>query len=193
MRNQSLSIAGTAVLGALVIIFDLALWSLRIKIPFPLFPRLRFDISGIPVILSLFLYGPLSGAATSIVLFLIVSFRDPFSAFMKALAEMSTVAGMIPFYGRRSRASAVLSVASGVTLRVGVMVVANTVLLPAFSILSWDAAVSLAPFMAGFNVVAGIISSVGAYAIYQALLKRFRTSPKDMASLVIRANSTNSH
>ncbi|MGQ9543394.1 MAG: hypothetical protein ACUVTM_04830 [Candidatus Bathyarchaeia archaeon] len=174
--RRSVSVTGTAVLGALVIIFDLALWSLRVKIPFPFFPRLRLDISGIPIVLSLLIYGPTSGFATSVILFLSISFRDPLSAFMRALAELSTVTGMIPFYSKRSKSGILMSIIGGITLRVIVMSASNMIFLPLFSILTWGAAATMLPFIAGFNVMAGAISCIGGYMLYGTLLRRLKTS-----------------
>jgi len=185
--RRSLSVTGTAVLGALVIIFDLTLWSLRIKIPFPFFPRLRLDISGIPIVLSLLLYGPFSGFATSTILFLSISFRDPLSGFMRALAELSTVAGMIPFYTRKSKYGMLMSIVGGVTLRVIVMSLCNMVFLPLLSILSWDAAAALLPFIAGFNVMAGLISCAGGYLLYGALIRRLRPPPRGFEAEILQS------
>ncbi|MBS7651246.1 MAG: hypothetical protein QXN62_07230 [Candidatus Bathyarchaeia archaeon] len=186
--RRSISISGTAVLGALVIVFDLTLWSLRVKIPFPFFPRLRLDISGIPIVLSLLLYGPFSGFATSTILFLSIAFRDPLSGFMRAIAELSTVAGMIPFYTRKSRFGMLMSIVGGVTLRVIVMSLCNMVFLPLLSILTWDAAAALLPFIAGFNVMAGLISCVGGYTLYGALLRRLKPPPREYEAEILQGH-----
>lgn len=62
-------ITGTAMLGALAIALDLTFWYAKIKIPFTIFPRLKFDFDGVPIILSLYLYGPYSSFVTSCIFF----------------------------------------------------------------------------------------------------------------------------
>jgi len=52
MKWNTTTLAGTATLSALVVILDYALKYSNLKIPFPLLPYLRFDFTGIPVIIS---------------------------------------------------------------------------------------------------------------------------------------------
>ncbi|MEM3608316.1 MAG: hypothetical protein QW238_05585 [Candidatus Bathyarchaeia archaeon] len=171
-RYGALWVAGTATLGALAAVFDLAFWVLRVKIPFPIFPRLKFDLDGIPVILALLIYGPSSSIAVSVILFLVISFRDPLSGFMKGLAEASTALGMALLYKRGSRGAVVLSIFSGVALRVSVMSLGNLLILPAASILSMEAVSGILPFIAGFNAAAGAISALGGWLIHAELNRR---------------------
>ncbi|MEM2904566.1 MAG: hypothetical protein QW057_06535 [Candidatus Bathyarchaeia archaeon] len=165
-------IAGSAVLGAMVIVLDHAFKWGGVKIPFPLFPRLRFDLDGIPVVVALLLYGAHSGLMTSAVVFLSISYRDPFSAFMRSLAEFATVLGMVPFYTASNRYVKAASMAAGILSRVAVMTVGNYYLLPIFTPTSVEAVVAMLPFIAAFNVVAGALSVFGGYLIYQALIRR---------------------
>jgi hypothetical protein len=66
-KNRTVELTGTAILAALVIIFDYSLKYSGLKIPFPWYPNLKFDFTGIPIALSLFLYGFSSSIFTSFV------------------------------------------------------------------------------------------------------------------------------
>ncbi|MBS7655045.1 hypothetical protein KEJ50_00855 [Candidatus Bathyarchaeota archaeon] len=171
-------IAGTSVLSALTIIFDLTFWFLKIKIPFPIFPTLKFDLDGIPIILAWLIYGPYSALVTSIIVFLTISFRSVVSAFMKALAEFTTAIGLIIIY-REEKASKSKKLAAnllGVTIRCIVMAIANLIVLPIFYKKPFEAAVALLPFIILFNAVAGAISLTGGFLVYAMLLKRLPES-----------------
>lgn len=165
-------IAGTAILGALVIVLDLTFWFAKIKIPFPIFPRLKFDFDGVPIILSLYLYGPYSSFATSCIVFLIISFRDPISAFMKALAEFSTALGIMPFYKKGRKIFQLIGIISGIALRTIIMAISNVLVLPYFKILPLEAVLSILPFICAFNIVAGAISAILGYVLYESLKRR---------------------
>jgi riboflavin transporter FmnP len=166
-------ITGTAILSALVVVFDYALKFAGIKIPFPIFPVLKFDLDGIPVVLSLLLYGPYSAATTCLVALVAILARsgDALSASMKALAEFATVLGMIPFYRVNSHRLRALAVIPGIAVRVIVMALAT---LAAWPVLfkSLNAVVAFLPFSALFNAVAAVISIAGGFLVYEALSKR---------------------
>ena len=96
MKINTRVLAGTAVLGALVVVFDYAMKYSALKIRFPWLPFLKFDFTGIPIVLSLILFGLMSSVTTSMVAFLAIlaSSGDVIGASMKGLAEFSTVLGM---------------------------------------------------------------------------------------------------
>lgn len=168
-------IAGTAVLAALVLVLDFTFKVGNIKLPFPIYPKMKFDLDGVPTVVALLLYGPYSGMVTSVITFLTISYRDVFSASMKALAEFSTIVGMIPFYRKTSKSLKALAIGFGITLRTVVMSAANLTLLPVFStpyFPTTEAVIAILPFIAGFNVAAGAISMLGGYFVYEALVKR---------------------
>ena len=166
-------VTGTAILSALVVVFDYALKFAGIKIPFPIFPILKFDLDGIPIVLSLLLYGPYSAVTTCFVALIAILARsgDALSASMKALAEFATVLGMIPFYKINSNRLRGLAVIPGMATRVVVMIVAT---LAAWPLLfkSLNAVVAFLPFSALFNAVAAVISIAGGFLVYEALSKR---------------------
>jgi len=169
-------ITGTAILSALVVVFDYTLKFAGIKIPFPLFPVLKFDLDGIPIVLSLLLYGPYSALVTCFVAFVAILARSGavVSASMKAIAEFGTVLGMVPFYRIHSSRFKGLAIVSGISARVLVMVFANLAAWP-LVFQSVEAAIAFIPFLAVFNAIAGAISMSGGYLIHKALAKRAPT------------------
>ncbi len=164
---------GTAIMGALVIVFDYALKFSGVKIPFPMLPTLKFDLDGIPIVLALFLFGPYSALTTCFVAFVAILARSgaALNASMKALAEFGTVLGLIPFYKINSRGFRLFGVASGTLSRIVVMVVATYAAWPLI-FQSEQAALAFVPFLAVFNAVAAVISISGGYLVYRALAKR---------------------
>lgn len=177
-KRKSFFIAGTALLGAMVAVLD---WTFKIaglKIPFPLLPFLKFDVLGIPMLLSYFLFGFSSGFITSMVAWLSIASRDPFSGFMKFLAEFSTIIGVY-FVLRTRRPSSYwwkgIAIISGILVRVVVMAVANILLLPIFMpavYKTYTAVIVLVPLMSIFNAVQGVLSVFGGFLFYEAVMLR---------------------
>jgi riboflavin transporter FmnP len=175
IRRKSVFVAGTALLGAAVAVLDLGV---RLKIPFPFLPYLKFDVLGIPMLLSSFLFGFFSGSITSLVAWLSISTRDWFSGFMKFAAEFSTVIGVYAVLRARSPSNAwwkSLAMISGMSVRVIVMAVANIVLLPVFMpaiYKTYDAVIVLIPLISLFNAIQGAVSVFGGFLIYEAVVLR---------------------
>lgn len=181
VRRKSVFIAGTALLGATVVVLDITFKMAGLKIPFPLFTDLKFDALGIPMLLAYFLFGFLSGAVTSGIAFLSITLRSgqPFPAFMKFLAEFVTIAGVyLVLRARKSVAFEkrwkVLSMVSGITLRIAVMNVANVLLLPVFTpyYRTSAAVVAIVLFISLFNAIQGIVSVFGGFLLYEAVVLR---------------------
>lgn len=174
-RTRATFISITATMGALVVVFDYGLKFSGLKIPFPWLPFLKFDFSGIPIVMALLLCGLTSGATTCAVAFLGILARsgDVIGAAMKAVAEFSTILGVAPFYVRRlSRKGRFLAAGTGIALRMLIMGVANLLVLPAFYGFPFEAAVGLLVPQAVFNMIQGGISVVGGWTLYQAVVWR---------------------
>ena len=173
LHTKTTKLAGTAVLGALVVVFDYTLKFSGLKIPFPLFPVLKFDFTGIPIVLSYLLFGLSSGATTSSIAFLAILLRsgDVIGPLMKAIAELSTIAGMALFTRRTNRIGKAMSIALGLVLRVAVMSIVNLIVLPIFyaQYYTFSAAVLLLPLIGVFNTIQGSISIFGGLLIHKAI------------------------
>jgi riboflavin transporter FmnP len=177
-------IAQTAILGALVVVFDYAMKFSGFKIVFPWLPYLKFDFTGIPIVLSFFLSGLTSGAATSIVAMLAILVRsgDVVSAFMKALAEFSTVLGMLiglTMFKNCLRLAKPASFFTGCTVRVVVMALANLIVLPLYYQMTFEAVLLTTPLTAVFNLIHGLLSMSGGYLIYEAIKLRIPSLIKE--------------
>lgn len=181
IRRKSVFIAGTALLGALVVVLDVTFKMAGLKIPFPLFTDLKFDALGIPMMLAYFLFGFLSGTVTSMIAFLSITLRSGrvFEAFMKFLAEFVTILGVYvvlrskkPFAVERKWK--IISMVSGIIARVVVMDVANVLLLPIFTpyYASYQAVIAIVHFISFFNVIQGAITVFGGFLFYEAVVLR---------------------
>jgi riboflavin transporter FmnP len=167
-------IAGTAILAALVVIFDYILRFSGLKIPFPWLPMLRFDFTGVPIALSLLLYGVSSGASTSLVAALAIIARsgDVVGGVMKAIAEFSTILGMAAGLRLPGRWGMVLSLLAGVALRIAILTIANLIILPTYYGMPYTVAVSLLPMIGIFNAIQGVLTILFAYLLYGAYVRR---------------------
>jgi riboflavin transporter FmnP len=178
-RNRTAKLTGTSILGALVIVFDYTLKYSGLKIPFPWYPDLKFDFTGVPIVLSLLMYGPDSALVTSLVAGLGIFARsgNPLSAAIKAVAELSSVAGL--YVGLRATATRVLdgrwivvSSCVSVAARVAVMTLTNLYVLPNFYGVPVEATVGLLPLIAAFNVVQGAVTAGLGVFLYKAVRRR---------------------
>ena len=181
IRRKSIFIAGTALLGAVVVVLDVVFKTANLKIPFPLFPDLKFDALGIPMLLAYLLFGFLSGVITSGIAFLSITLRSgqAFPAFMKFLAEFVTIAGVYAVLRTRKPSAfekkwKILAMISGILLRVAVMDVANVLLLPIFTVYykTSEAVILIVPFISLFNAVQGAVSVFGGFLLYEAVILR---------------------
>jgi len=176
MKMRTATLAKIAVLGALVVVFDYSLKFSGLKIPFPWLPFLKFDFTGIPIVLSTLIINLSAGTITSIVAFLAILVRsgDAIGASMKGLAELSTVLGMslglMCLRGRRL--TTFVSFALGCMSRAVAMVLANLLILPVAYGIPINAAIALTPLVAIFNVIQGLLSMFGGHLVFEALRHR---------------------
>jgi len=178
--NPTARLTGTAILAALVLVFDYTLKYSGLKIPFPWLPDLKFDFTGVPIALSLLMYGLPSATTTSLVAGLGIFARSGnlISALMKTGAELSTVVGFwLGLYfagvsGVEGYKSRVAAYCGGLLCRVIAMSVANIIVLPNFWGVPLEVAYGLMPLIAGFNFAQGLISlGLGSY-LFDAVEKR---------------------
>jgi riboflavin transporter FmnP len=182
--GRTARLTGTAILAAMVIVFDYALKYSGLKIPFPWMPFLKFDFTGIPIVVSLLLYGWSSSAITSLVgaMGIVARSGELIGGAMKGVAEFSTVAGMaIGLYiarrtGLGGYTAKVLSVVIGLALRIIVMSGWNLVVLPAYYGVSYNVAVGMLYLLGVFNTMQGGISTLLGYALYEAYTRRVPTA-----------------
>jgi riboflavin transporter FmnP len=171
LKTDTKTLAGTAILGTLVVVFDYSLKYSGLKIPFPWLPYLKFDFTGVPIVLSLLFFGLASGITTSAVALLAILARsgDVVGATMKALAEFSTILGMaigLRLLKRNTKSTKILSSALGLSLRSMVMLLANLIVFPAMAVMY---AMLLLVF---FNCIQGSISIIFGYFLYGVVAQK---------------------
>lgn len=179
MKINTRTLSGTAVLGALVVVFDYALKYSNLKIPFvPPLQFLHFDFTGIPIVLSLLLFDFASGATTSGVAFFAIFARSgkAVSASMKAIAELSTIFGIalgLRLFKRSTKLAKATSLVLGIMLRCLIMFFWNLIVQPLYYGTPFMAVLLLSPLIGVFNAIQGAISILGGYFIYEAIRRRF--------------------
>jgi riboflavin transporter FmnP len=180
IKRRSVFLAGTALLGAVVVVLDVTFKTAGLKIPFPLLTFLRFDVLGIPVVLAYLLFGLLSGVISSGIALLSITLRsgDVFSGFMKFLAESATIVGVFIVLKTRKPISnrwKALAMIAGILVRVATMDIANVLLLPIFMggfYNTCTAVLALIPLISVFNAIQGAVSIFGGFLLYEAVMRR---------------------
>ncbi|MFX0068836.1 MAG: hypothetical protein ACFFA1_06270 [Promethearchaeota archaeon] len=171
--NTSIVVAGTACLGALVVLSELFPIIGITDIPFPPYGRLTFDPTGIPIILALLLFGFVSGVATSLLAFLIISLRgNIIGGVMKGLAEGLTVIGFALSYKLTKKLW--VGPIGGIALRVAGMHLVNWILLPIFYGIPEPVVLGLLPLIDLFNLIQGGINVALALIISDIIPKELK-------------------
>ena len=134
-------------------------------IPFPLFPKISWDITGLPIMISLFLYGPLCAIYTCVIGCSIIFIRgNVYGGTFKILAELVNLIGFALF-----KKNFVLDTIKATASRVFVMAIANYYLLQLFYRIPEKAVVSILTPIALFNITQALINIIPAYLIYLRL------------------------
>lgn len=148
-----------------------ALWEIipgpPFDIPFPLYPRISWDLTGIPMMISLLLYGPLSAVYTCMIGCSIIFIRgNVFGGVFKLVAELATLLGFAVI-----RKNVVLKSATAVLSRVTVMTIANYYLLPAFYKMPEPVVLGLLAYIGVFNLTQALIIIVPAFIVFWRITK----------------------
>jgi riboflavin transporter FmnP len=157
MKIGSREIAVASVLGALAAMSEI-IPGPPFDVPFPLYPRISWDLTGIPIMVSLFLYGPATGVLTCLIGCSVIFTRNPYGGVLKVIAELATILGFIIL-----RRGIVPNTVGAVTSRVLIMTVVNFFYLQLF--LERTAAVGLLIPIGVFNVTQALINIIPAYLI----------------------------
>lgn len=164
-------IAAVSLLGALS-----ALWEVipgpPFDIRFPLYPNISWDLTGIPIMISLLFYGPLCAVYTCLIGCSIIFLRGNVpGGTLKLIAELATLLGFVLL-----RKGVVLNSIAAVISRVAIMTIANYCLLPLFYPKFFPTSVSLGllALIALFNVTQALVNIIPAYLIYLRIRKVIR-------------------
>jgi riboflavin transporter FmnP len=159
-------IAAASMLGALS-----ALWEIipgpPFDIPFPIYPKISWDLTGIPIMISLLFYGPLCSVYTCLIGCSIIFLRGniPGGTF-KLIAELATLLGFVLL-----RKGVVLNSTVAIISRVVAMTIANYYLLQLFYKMPQTVVVGLLAPIALFNVTQALVNIVPSYLIYLRIKK----------------------
>ena len=171
-------VAATSLLGALA-----ALWEIipgpPFDIPFPLYPQISLDLTGIPMMISLMSYGTIPGIYTSLIGCSIIFLRGNVAGgVFKLVAELATLLGFV-LLKKGIIAKSVLAITS----RVAVMTAANYFLLPFFYRMPESTVVGLLVPIAIFNVIQALVNIIPAYLIYLRISKSKKTGEPLLSSV----------
>lgn len=186
-KLSSKKLALASILGALAAASEV-IKGPPFDIPFPLLPGIiSWDLTGIPMMISLLMNGPLGGVYTSIIGCSIIFLRGNVpGGLFKLVAELATILAFAAI-----RKGIVTKTVAAVASRVLVMTAANFFLLPVFYPAYYPemAVVGILVPLAVFNVTQALLNIIPAYAIYSKLPSRWRLAKENRLYASTRARS----
>ena len=164
---SSRDVAAASILGGLSALFEV-IPGPPFDIPFPLMPKISWDLTGIPMMTSLFFYGPVAAVYTSLVGVSIIFLRGNIAGgVFKLVAELATLLAYAAIR-RGVIASSIVAVGS----RVVAMTIVNYYLLQFFYGMPEPVVVGLLVPIALFNATQALINIVPAYLIHKRFKKK---------------------
>lgn len=143
-------------------------------VPFPLLPKVSWDITGIPMMISLLLYGPLCAVYTCLIGCSIIFLRgNVYGGVFKVIAELATLLAFALL-----RRGIVINSAAAVASRVIAMTITNYYLLQLFYGMPESLVISLLIPIGLFNVTQALINIIPAYIIYLKVRQSWHISAK---------------
>jgi hypothetical protein len=144
-------------------------------VPFPLYDRVSWDLTGMPMMMSLLFTGPLGAIYTCLVGCSIIFLRgNLYGGIFKIVAELATILayaaikkGLIP------------KTVSAITSRIVVMTVTNYLLLPVFYGMPVSFVVGILPALAIMNGTQALINIIPAQIVYTRLGNWWRLQIQD--------------
>lgn len=150
---------------------------LLIRIPFPPAPFLVYDPADIPIIISGFAFGPLSGISITVVVSFIQAFAlggDGIIGFLMhvlATGSFVLVAGLL-YKGHKTKKRAVIALAAGTLTWVVTMIGWNLVVTPFYLGVPVEAVVAMIlPILLPFNLLKAGINSIIIFLIYKPIAR----------------------
>ncbi len=174
MKLSTRKLTGIAMLCALSIC---SLYLIRFWI-FPALPFLEYDVADVFIFLGTFMYGPISGLIMTLVVSLYQAFlmggNGLTGALMHFLATgtFCIVSGFIYKYNRNFK-GAVLSLVIGFFVWVGVMLLADILIIPPFMGVDVNIVIGLLPLILAFNAIKAGANSILTFLLYKRIRKLF--------------------
>ena len=143
-----------------------------VEVPiFPAAPFLKYDPSGIVMLIVGFAYGPAAAAIVSVLGFVPHLFTNPWGALMAILVALSlSVPAAFIYRRKRTRAGAVIGMLVGAALTVVVAILGNLVITPIYT--GWpvsEVAALIVPALLPFNILKMAIHGVVTFLIYRPI------------------------
>lgn len=187
-KLSSKKLALASILGALAAASEV-IKGPPFDIPFPLLPGIiSWDLTGIPMMISLLMNGPLGGVYTSIIGCSIIFLRGNVpGGLFKLVAELATILAFVAI-----RKGIVTKTIVATASRVLVMTAANFFLLPVFYPAYYPSEVAVVGILlplAVFNVTQALLNIIPAYAIYSKLPNRWRFATKGSPEIPFQNSS----
>ena len=178
-RLDTRKLALASILGALAAASEV-IKGPPFDIPFPLLPGvISWDLTGIPMMISLLLNGPIGGVYTSIIGCSIIFLRGNVpGGIFKLVAELATVLAFatIP-------KNVITKTVAAVASRVLVMSITNYYILPIFYPLYYPSeavVIGILLPLAVFNLTQAVLNIIPAYIIYSRLPNRWRSDKNNL-------------
>jgi len=172
-----------SILGALSAVFEI-IPGPPFDIPFPLYNRVSWDLTGMPMIISLLFTGPIGAVYTCLIGCSFIFLRgNVYGGIFKLIAELATILAFAAI-----RKGFIPKTIATVGSRVLVMTAANYYLLPIFYGMPASFVVSILPALAVMNGTQALINIIPAQIVYSRLgdawrLRGQETKPLDPASI----------
>lgn len=171
--NRKISTARLAKLALLTAISCVLM--LLIRIPFPPAPFLVYDPADIPIYITTFAFGPISGLIVTVVVSFIQAFilggDGVYGFVMHVLATglFAVIAGTL-YRHKKSKKEAIIAMIVGVLAMTAMMCVANYFITSMYMGLPRSAvAAMLAPVIIPFNLLKGGINALVTFLIYKRI------------------------
>jgi hypothetical protein len=134
-------------------------------IPFPLYNRVSWDLTGMPMMISLLFTGPIGAVYTCLIGCSFIFLRgNLYGGIFKIIAELATILAFAAI-----RRGFITKSTAAVASRVFVMTMANYFLLPVFYGMPVSFVVGILPALAVMNATQVIINVVPAQIVYSRL------------------------
>ncbi|HDQ05274.1 MAG TPA: hypothetical protein ENN36_00935 [Candidatus Bathyarchaeota archaeon] len=169
-RLDTRKLALASILGALAAVFEI-IPGPPFDIPFPLYDRVSWDLTGMPMIISLLFTGPIGAVYTCLIGCSFIFLRgNLYGGIFKIIAELATILAFAAI-----RRGFIPKSISAVASRVLVMTVANYYLLPLFYGMSVFFVAGILPALAIMNGTQALINIIPAQIIYSRLGDAWRS------------------
>ena len=148
-------------------------------IPFPLYTRVSWDLTGMPMMISLLFTGPIGAIYTCLIGCSVIFLRgNLYGGIFKLIAELATILAFAAI-----RRGYIPKTVAAVASRVLIMTAANYVLLPEFYGMPVSVVVGILPALAVMNATQALINIIPAQIVYSRLGEAWRSRTQETKPL----------